>query len=73
MIHARQAGVDLPGVLHRIMVQGKESRKIFMGERDRDDFLERLFRRLQLRPPCVRYSVERGDAIAPEERYGLNE
>ena len=73
MIHASQAWVDAPGVLHRIMVQGKQSRKIFMDGRQGEDFLERLFRRFELNPPPVRYSVERGEAIAPEERYGLIE
>lgn len=38
----RQARLDAPGVLHHIMIRGIERRKIFLTERDREDFLERL-------------------------------
>ena len=38
----RQARLDAPGVLHHIMIRGIERRKIFINDRDRKDFLERL-------------------------------
>ena len=42
----RQARLDAPGVLHHIMIRGIERRKIFISDRDRKDFLERLARLL---------------------------
>lgn len=38
----RQARLDAPGVLHHVMIRGIERRKIFLNQRDREDFLERL-------------------------------
>ncbi len=38
----RQARLDAPGVLHHIMARGIERRRLFLTDRDRDDFLERL-------------------------------
>jgi len=38
----RLAGLDVPGVLHHIMIRGIERRKIFRDNKDRDDFIERL-------------------------------
>ena len=38
----RQARLDAPGVLHHIMIRGIERRKIFVNDRDREDFVERL-------------------------------
>ena len=38
----RQARLDAPGVLHHIMIRGIERRDIFVNDRDREDFLERL-------------------------------
>ena len=38
----RQARLDAPGVLHHVMIRGIERRKIFINDRDREDFLERL-------------------------------
>lgn len=38
----RQARLDAPGVLHHIMIRGIDRQKIFLDDRDRDDFLERL-------------------------------
>ena len=37
----RQARLDAPGVLHHIMIRGIARQKIFMTDRDRNDFLER--------------------------------
>jgi REP element-mobilizing transposase RayT len=49
----RQARLDAPGVLHHIMMRGIERRKIFMDERDREDFLERLSKLLpQIETGC---------------------
>ena len=36
------ARLDAPGVLHHIMIRGIERRKIFLNDKDREDFLERL-------------------------------
>ena len=38
----RLAGLDAAGVLHHIMIRGKERRKIFLENKDREDLLDRL-------------------------------
>ena len=38
----RQARLDAPGVLHHVMARGIERRRIFLDDRDREDFLRRL-------------------------------
>lgn len=38
----RLARLDAPGVLHHIIIRGIERRKIFLNDKDREDFLERL-------------------------------
>jgi len=38
----RLARLDAPGVLHHVMGRGIESRKIFLSDRDRNDFIGRL-------------------------------
>jgi REP element-mobilizing transposase RayT len=38
----RRARIDAPGALHHIICRGIERRKIFWGDADRDDFIERL-------------------------------
>ena len=38
----RLARLDAPGVLHHIMIRGIERRKIFLDNKDREDFLDRL-------------------------------
>ncbi len=38
----RLARLDAPGVLHHIMIRGIERRKIFLNDKDWEDFLERL-------------------------------
>jgi REP element-mobilizing transposase RayT len=38
----RSARLDAPGILHHIMIRGIERRKIFMDNKDREDFLVRL-------------------------------
>jgi predicted DNA binding CopG/RHH family protein len=43
----RQARLDAPGALHHIMIRGIERRKIFVNDRDREDFVERLSKLLQ--------------------------
>lgn len=40
----RLARLDAPGVVHHVMIRGIERRKIFLGHKDREDFLERLAR-----------------------------
>jgi putative transposase len=38
----RLARLDAPGVLHHIMIRGTERRKIFLNQKDYEDFIERL-------------------------------
>jgi len=38
----RSARLDAPGVLHHIMIRGIERRKIFLDDKDRENFLSRL-------------------------------
>ena len=38
----RLARLDAPGVLHHIMIRGIERRKIFLNQKDYEDFIERL-------------------------------
>ena len=42
----RLARLDAPGVLHHIMIRGIERRKIFLNQKDYEDFIERLARLL---------------------------
>ena len=50
----RLAGLDAPGVLHPIMIRGVEGRKIFLDEKDYEDFIEHLeVLLLQMRRPAV--------------------
>jgi REP element-mobilizing transposase RayT len=53
----RQARIDAPGALQHILVRGIERRKIFVDDRDRDAFLERL-------GPILQESATRGYAWA---------
>jgi hypothetical protein len=34
--------MDAPGVLHHVMARGIERRKIFLDDKERDDFVRRL-------------------------------
>jgi REP element-mobilizing transposase RayT len=38
----RTSRIDAPGALHHVIIRGIERRRIFLGGRDYDDFLERL-------------------------------
>ena len=38
----RSARLDAPGVLHHVIIRGIERQKIFIGNKNRDDFLARL-------------------------------
>jgi len=38
----RQPRLDTPGALHHVMIRGIERRRIFMDDKDRHDFIERL-------------------------------
>ena len=38
----RKARIDAPGALHHIIIRGIERRRIFSGDQDRDNFIERL-------------------------------
>lgn len=38
----RLARIDSPGVLHHIIIRGIEKRKIFLDNKDREDFIDRL-------------------------------
>jgi len=37
----RKARIDAPGALHHVIVRGIERSPIFIGEPDREDFLQR--------------------------------
>jgi REP element-mobilizing transposase RayT len=43
----RKTRIDAPGALHHIIIRGIERRKIFLDDRDRDDFIDRLSRILK--------------------------
>lgn len=50
--------LDAPGALHHIVVQGINRRKIFLDDRDRVDFLDRLANILSdSRPSCFAWSL----------------
>jgi putative transposase len=38
----RTARLDIPGLLHHVMIRGIERREIFADNVDREDFIERL-------------------------------
>lgn len=42
----RLARLDAPGVLHHIIIRGLERRRIFISNKDREDFLKRLVKLL---------------------------
>jgi putative transposase len=42
----RLARLDAAGLVHHVMIRGIERRRIFLGHKDREDFLERLARLL---------------------------
>jgi REP element-mobilizing transposase RayT len=42
----RQTRIDLPGLLHHVIVRGIEKRPVFLDDQDRDDFLSRFSRLL---------------------------
>jgi putative transposase len=44
----RQARLDAPGVLNHIMIRGIERRKIFINDKDRKDFIDRLSKLLPM-------------------------
>ena len=49
----RLARLDAPGVLHHIMIRGIERRKIFLNQKDYEDFIERLARLLpEMKTAC---------------------
>jgi REP element-mobilizing transposase RayT len=43
----RQSRIDAPGALHHIIVRGIERKRIFVDDKDREDFLERMSALLQ--------------------------
>ena len=54
----RKARIDAPGALHHIMVRGIEKRKVFLDNRDRERFLERLGEILtDTETPCFAWAL----------------
>ena len=54
----RLARLDAPGVLHHIMIRGIERLTIFMDNKDREDFLDRLARILpETQTPCYAWAL----------------
>jgi hypothetical protein len=62
----RQARLDAPGILHHIMIRFWAVSELGMSLRE-------LARRLEMSPPCVGFSVERGETIARENGLQLIE
>jgi REP element-mobilizing transposase RayT len=38
----RHARIDIPGLLHHVIVRGIEKRSVFLDDQDREEFLSRL-------------------------------
>ena len=54
----RKSRIDAPGALHHIIARGIERKAIFQGDRDRDDFLERLETNLEESgTPCYAWAL----------------
>jgi REP element-mobilizing transposase RayT len=54
----RKARIDAPGALHHIMVRGIEKRNVFLDNRDREKFLERLGDILEdTETPCYAWAL----------------
>jgi putative transposase len=54
----RSARLDAPGVLHHVILRGRERRNIFRNDLDREDFLERMGRLLeQTRTNCYAWAL----------------
>jgi len=65
-------------ILHEIMSQGKQPRKVqarslfcFWAVSELGMSIRQVARRLEMSPPGVGFSVERGEAIAHENEYHL--
>ena len=59
----RQARIDAPGALHHIIVRGINRKAVFMDDRDRQSFLERLSDLLMgSQTPCYAWSLMRNHA-----------
>jgi putative transposase len=53
----RIARLDIPGLLHHVMIRGIERRKIFNDDKDRENFIERLSILLpETKTPCYAWS-----------------
>ena len=54
----RRARIDAPGALHHIVIRGIEGKAIFKDDTDREDFTERLSRRLkETITPCYDWAL----------------
>jgi REP element-mobilizing transposase RayT len=54
----RRARIDAPGALHHVICRGIERRKIFWGDSDRDDLIERLKTILrETQTPCYAWAL----------------
>ena len=59
-----QVRLDAAGMLPHVMIPGVERRRIFINDRDQEDFLERFSKLLHV-------TDESGDSIARENGYRL--
>ena len=54
----RLARLDAPGILHHIMIRGIERRKIFLNQKDYEDFIERLTMLLpEMKTACYAWAL----------------
>ena len=54
----RQARIDAPGALHHIVIRGIERGAIFRDDKDREDFLDRLYKLLpETETPCYAWAL----------------
>jgi len=54
----RQARIDAPGALHHIVIRGIERTAIFVDDRDRENFLDRLSKLLtETQTPCYAWAL----------------
>jgi len=57
----RIARLDAPGVLHHVMIQGIERRKLFRNNKDREDFIKRL--EILLKDKLLNFKRVKRDAL----------
>jgi chromosomal replication initiation ATPase DnaA len=72
----RQARIDIPGHAYHVMARGIERRRVFIDQRDYEDFLSRLEKALEISkisPEELVKQVIMGTNIRPEDIFSRSQ